>query len=135
MRLRLERTSTRFPGGMAPVLILSFSLIAYLGLHLLLEAGLRLCWFRSLTGVSCPTCGLSRSFLALFRGHFVQAFLLNPFMLVFTLGVFLQLFSTAVFKRRLTLGATAREHKLLLIAFLILFLLNWAWLIFWSPLA
>ncbi|HOY83892.1 MAG TPA: DUF2752 domain-containing protein [Candidatus Syntrophosphaera sp.] len=135
MRLRLERTATRFPGGRGPVLILLFSLSGYVALHLLLEAGLRLCWFRALTGINCPTCGLSRAFLALFRGRFLQAFLSNPFMLSFTLLVLLQLFSTVAFKRRLALEATARERKLLLAFFLALFLLNWAWLIFLAPLA
>lgn len=135
MRLRLERTATRFPGGRGPVLILLFSLSGYVALHLLLEAGLKLCWFHALTGVNCPTCGLSRAFLSLIQGRFLQAFLSNPFMLLFSLGVFLQLFSTAAFKRRLVLEANARERKLLLIFFLALFLLNWAWLIFLAPLA
>jgi len=133
MRLLLERTSTRFPGGKGPVLVLSFSLVGYVGLHLLYESGLKLCWFRSLTGINCPACGLSRAFLSLFRGRFVQAFLYNPFMLLFSLGMFLQLFSTTVFKRRIALEASARERNLLLVAFLVLFLLNWLYLILFLP--
>ncbi|MDD4224197.1 MAG: DUF2752 domain-containing protein [Candidatus Cloacimonetes bacterium] len=135
MRLYLEKLPTRFPGGKGPVFILFVSLLAYLGLHLFLEGGLRLCWFRALTGINCPTCGLSRAWLFLFRGRILQALLSNPLVLIFSLGVFLQLFSTVVFRRRLALEASARERNLLLIAFLFLFLLNWAWVAFFSPIA
>jgi hypothetical protein len=35
------------------------------------------CPFRSLTGIPCPTCGLTRSFAALTRLDFVRVFLLS----------------------------------------------------------
>ncbi len=134
MRLQLEKTG-RFPGGKGPFFILVVALGAYLLLHVALEGGLRLCWFRTLTGINCPTCGLSRAFLALFDGRIGLAFRLNPFMLTFSLGVFSQLFATVVFRRRLALEATAAERRGLLYAFLMVFLLNWAWVAFFSPAA
>lgn len=134
MRLQLEKTS-RFPGGKGPFFILAVALGAYLLLHVALEGGLRLCWFQTLTGINCPTCGLSRAFLALFRGEIGLALSLNPFMLLFSIGVFIQLFATVVFRRRLALEATTGERRGLLYAFLVVFLLNWAWVACFSPAA
>ncbi|KAB2836195.1 DUF2752 domain-containing protein [bacterium] len=39
--------------------------------------GLPLCMIREATGWDCPGCGLSRAFLAMFHGHWRQAFQLN----------------------------------------------------------
>lgn len=129
MRLHLERLSTRFPGGKTPAFISAAVLCGYLTLHILLESGLKLCWFKAVTGINCPTCGLSRAILALFHGDLPEAFRFNPFMLLFTLGIALYFGSGLIFKRRLALEASARERTLLLIIFLALFLLNWLYLI------
>lgn len=125
MRLRVEKTGERFPAGRLPVFLFYALIAAYLALHFILEARLRLCWFRALTGINCPTCGLSRSFIALVGGRFIQALYYNPFMLLFTLFVILQQSATLLFKRRLALDATARERRILLIIFFSLFGLNW----------
>lgn len=37
-----------------------------------------LCVWRGLTGISCPGCGLTRSFSYLAHGHLVDAFRMNP---------------------------------------------------------
>lgn len=37
------------------------------------------CGFRRLTGVSCPGCGLTRSFVYAAHGHPLDAFRMNPF--------------------------------------------------------
>ncbi len=36
------------------------------------------CLIRSLTGVPCPSCGMSRAWLAAFRLDFAQAFRMHP---------------------------------------------------------
>ena len=38
-----------------------------------------ICPFKTLTGISCPGCGMTRAFLALGEADFVGAFHLNPF--------------------------------------------------------
>lgn len=40
---------------------------------------LPLCWFRSLWGVSCPGCGLSRAFCAISHGDLGAAWGFHPF--------------------------------------------------------
>ena len=36
------------------------------------------CWVRATTGVECPTCGMSRSFVAFFHGDLGHAFRYHP---------------------------------------------------------
>ncbi len=38
-----------------------------------------LCLFKKLTGLPCPSCGTTRSLLALIDGHLVDSLLINPF--------------------------------------------------------
>lgn len=61
-------------------------------------AGVPLCWFRGLTGLPCPGCGLTRSFSSIFHLHFAQAldyhpfgFLLLPLLLIVAAQMFLPL--------------------------------------------
>lgn len=37
------------------------------------------CWFRSMTGLPCPGCGLTRSVFAIGSGEFAAAWHFNPF--------------------------------------------------------
>ncbi len=36
------------------------------------------CFFRKMTGLQCPGCGMTRGTYALLHGHFKDAFLFNP---------------------------------------------------------
>lgn len=37
-----------------------------------------ICIFYNLTGIPCPSCGMTRAYLALFQGDFKEAFLYHP---------------------------------------------------------
>lgn len=41
--------------------------------------GMDLCGFHAWTGLPCPSCGLTRAFCALSRGHLQEAWALHPF--------------------------------------------------------
>lgn len=41
--------------------------------------GLNVCYFKTLTKLPCPACGMTRSFSAISHGEFSQAWDLNPF--------------------------------------------------------
>lgn len=41
------------------------------------------CPIYKITGLYCPGCGISRMFLALFKGKFYQAFRYNPLVFIF----------------------------------------------------
>ncbi len=78
-----------------------------------------LCWIRATTGHQCPTCGLSRSFVAFFHGEPGDAFRFHPvgpvlaagtlMVLVAVLGLATSgrdpLWTRPVFTRALTLAA------------------------------
>jgi len=98
--------------------------------------GLRmLCPFRAMTGIPCPTCGMTRLLFALIHLNLREAFLYNPFMTVcyFFIAAFLLYALTAVLlgTRRIrtdphdrTLGVPAR------ISFFLLLFSNWVYLMF-----
>src|SRR5438105_15934681 len=45
------------------------------------------CVFHELTGLPCVTCGMTRSAIAFFHGHFLVALLWNPLVFAFLCGV------------------------------------------------
>lgn len=53
---------------------------------------IRNCPFSSVTGLSCPSCGLTRASGALFQGHFIDAFKYNPFIYLIVWFLFYRLF-------------------------------------------
>ena len=129
MRISIERLEERYPSGKLPVFVFFGFFILYLILHFALELGTGICWFRAITGINCPTCGLSRSMVSLLQGRLLQSLAYNPFMLIFTLFIFLQQTSTVTLKRRLSIQSSAKERMLLGILLLLLFLGNWAYVI------
>ncbi len=127
MRFSLENTGSRFPAGKLPVFLFLGTLGGYLLLHVI--GGWGFCWFKALTGVNCPTCGLSRSFLALLGGNPVAALSYNPFMLLLTIAVLIQILSTLVFRKRLVLSLPPAGKKAGLVLLAALFLANWLYVI------
>lgn len=89
------------------------------------------CGFHTLTGHPCPSCGATRMTQALLHGHFLEAFGLNPLFAGLLTGFTLWFLAGAGFRlagRDLTLEVGAREEKWLWLAFLVAFLVNWAYL-------
>ena len=65
--------------GWIKALLLRFALVALIaGALLLLVMGNTACVFRQLTGILCPTCGMSRAWLAFFRLDLDSAFRYHP---------------------------------------------------------
>ena len=54
------------------------SAVALRPVWLALAPHLRSCIFRSLTGISCPTCGTTRAATAFLDGNLIAAFAANP---------------------------------------------------------
>ena len=90
------------------------------------------CPFKEMTGYPCPTCGSTRLVLSLFHVNLIDAFLWNPG--VFLLGVtaifwFVYGISGQLTEKKLRIILTKREGVLLRIVLLLLFVLNWVYLI------
>ena len=110
--------------------------IALAGFVLLLPYGIPAlggCRFREWTGYPCPTCGGSRSILALSHGRMGQAFIQNPMVFVGILvlaGWFmLSLITEVIGRREIEVSLSRAEKTLLRILTVTIPLANWAYLL------
>ena len=92
------------------------------------------CWVRHVLGIPCPTCGSTRSALALLHGHLGQAFQFNPLMCAVYLGVLgfdLYAASVMVFRtKRLRFAPFPGRIQRLLAALLVMAVVsNWIYLL------
>jgi hypothetical protein len=84
-----------------------------LGLQAIGGEGATLCLLKRLTGLPCPTCGMTRSFCAVSRGEFAAAFqyhLLGPVLYAMLALVMIRSAAAAAWGR----GLFARTARLLL---------------------
>ncbi|HEY8548852.1 MAG TPA: DUF2752 domain-containing protein [Vicinamibacterales bacterium] len=94
---------------------------------------LPLCTLKVLTGIPCPTCGMTRAVLALTRGDFLLALTMNPLVVVGAIvAACYGVYAAAV----LALGLprfrpqlNARDWVAVRVVALAAMALNWAWLI------
>lgn len=129
MRLRVEKLDTRFPYGIIPIVLFFFLLVVYFSIYLFLPYKIPLCWFKSITHINCPTCGLYRAFTALLEGHIITAISYNPLMLFLTIFLIIQLICTTLFKIKISLKAKVKEKHWILFFFIIAFIANWLYII------
>jgi hypothetical protein len=85
------------------------------------------CWFRSITGLPCPACGLTHAMCAISHGSFGDAWAYNPFGYVFYGLALLALFGPVLsrywpsFEMRLAQGKTLSRLTLVLLGSLLTF--------------
>jgi len=93
--------------------------------------GHTLCFFKSITGVPCPSCGSTRATLEIFKGNFLKSIFINPLAIVTNIFFFISLFwliKDFVKNERTFLQFLKKDWYLRTkILFLILILLNWFW--------
>jgi uncharacterized protein DUF2752 len=68
-----------------------------------------ICTFRALTGFTCPGCGSTRALHHLLHGHVIEAFMLNPLLLIGLPFLFFALVRHSAFVMR---GITPRKNVL-----------------------
>ena len=87
MNLSQRSVALKFYSGLAVVTWLGYVChIIALAYHPSFLDGVQMslpCIFKKLTGLPCPFCGVTRSLASFIRGDFEQAFLYNPFSLLF----------------------------------------------------
>jgi hypothetical protein len=120
--------------------VLLFCLVGYIWLGINFfdhegHADFTVCIFKSITGVPCPSCGITRSVLQILHGNWIDAILINPLgLMVIVILVTIPIWIAAdfylknaslvyVFKRVETLLRT----KAVYLPLLLLCLLNWYW--------
>lgn len=93
------------------------------------------CLFKRATGIPCPSCGSTRSVLAILNGHFNEALLINPFgiliLLILIVGpawmIFDFLSRNDSFYRFYNQTEIILRRKWIAIPLILLVLLNWIW--------
>ena len=120
--------------------LLSLGSYGWIGYHLLhtesQEAGATFCLFKNVTGIPCPSCGVTRSVLLLIQGEVMQAMLTNPLgilamILLLTIPCWILL---DVIRNKTSLLVVytrseemIRQQKLLYIPLIALIAINWIW--------
>ena len=125
------------PGERDPELIWGLVLMASFVIALgWLALGLPtpLCPLHAVTGIPCPSCGMTRGLGCLLHGRVTEAFLYNPLMMVMLLGAALYLLYAAVVvigrRPRLRWEALSRGASLFIrIVVGVLIAANWLYLI------
>lgn len=90
----------------------------------------KLCLFKRLTGVACPTCGFTRGAISLLQGHIVQAWLYNPLLYLTIALVFAVAAVRIISARGVRINMTGRERSAAWISAGLLFFANWLYVIF-----
>ena len=90
------------------------------------------CGMHEMLGIPCPTCGVCRMAFAFIEGDLAGSFLVQPFM--FSLLIFFTLWIAAgiiafLFGKLMFLEISPFWRKYLWVPLVVLFLLNWAYLI------
>lgn len=68
--------------SVAVTLTITATALASLFVRSLSPPSFELCWFKRLTALPCPGCGMTRAVLRLARGDVVEALRFNPFALL-----------------------------------------------------
>ncbi len=89
------------------------------------------CLFRQWLQIPCPACGSTHAGLELANFHFLQAFIINPFMFFVYVGLFLWFLNSlggALLEKNLSFILTKRENRMAKILFVLAIPLNWFYL-------
>ena len=120
--------------------ILSLAGYAWIGFHFLFSGDekntLTVCLFKAVTGIPCPSCGITRSILLFISGDFQSALLMNPLgglalVALVTLPVWilsdLMTRKNTLASRFLWTEKKIKTKKAIYIPLVALALLNWGW--------
>ena len=112
----------------AAVIIGTIILFAVLYIFNPLEVGIASCSFRELTGYSCPTCGLTRSFQSLLHLQLVQSVVYHPMGIILFGGIML---TTIKFAFELSSKKTVLINRNIPFIKILFMVLGGLWLLFW----
>jgi len=91
------------------------------------------CFFKTITGIPCPTCGATRSVVYLASGEISAAIIMNPLVALCVLAAvlifFLSLVTLAFDLPRINMVLTTEEGNAMRSGVIILILVQWAYLI------
>lgn len=93
------------------------------------------CFFKRTTGIPCPSCGNTRSVMAIIKGNFTDAILINPIGLIIACVMLitpLWLIYDAIYKKdtlhkNYLLFEKTIRNKYIAVILIILIIINWIW--------
>lgn len=133
MRLDWPRT-TRIPAWpkWSVAVVVGWLGMIFLIAYVLRPAGLSIpvCWFRHITGIPCPACGLTRGVQHTLAGQPVTGLSYNPLFMVLLGGMGVYLVIRLATGRTVRVSLSRSQRILAWIAFSLLLLANWAYVIF-----
>ena len=131
MKLRLERR--RSPSAPQRIVLAGLGLsLAYALVQRTTDAPSLTCLFRAVTGIECPTCGTTRSLMALLVGDVPRALAVNPLvaLLAFTgAGFALNAAAQLALGRGLVIELARAEQWVAALGFTALVGLNWLYVL------
>lgn len=94
------------------------------------------CIFKSVTGISCPSCGMTRAFFAILQFNFIDAFFLNilsiPLFLFIVISVIIMIIE--IFRNKFEYVPKLLNFlSKYWYVFIILLILSFIWNIFFNP--
>ena len=92
------------------------------------NTGILSCHFHQLTGLSCPTCGMSRSLFELTHLHILEAFkmhMFGPVVYVLAILMFLKLSIEIISGTSIIIGLSSRTLKRTFLSIGILWIVYW----------
>ena len=136
----VEKKKRKFYFFAAAACLLGFCWLAFLSVaeKLFGITDLKVCYFRNVTGIPCPSCGSSRAVESLFQGDLVASVLFNPFGIVIAAIMvvlpFWLLYDAISKKASLYLFFEKTNRvlgqKTVVIVLVLIVLLNWGWNLF-----
>jgi hypothetical protein len=89
----------------------------------------KLCTFRILSGLPCPSCGATRGVLRLLEGDIPGGFLMNPLVMITLLVLGIGFALRLAFSLKVVWNFTPRERWIFGALVVVAVLANWAWVI------
>lgn len=97
-----------------------------------LDSSLSLCHIKNTTNIHCPTCGGTKASVEFFSGNWASAFLHNPLVTIFWFFGLPWVFAYLILARKVTLRLSRRGWQWTSCALLVLFFLNWVFLLYYG---
>jgi hypothetical protein len=104
-----------------------------MGTHV--QIGLPPCTFQTITGVPCPSCGMTTSFALLMHGdvrNSLRANAVGTLLALFWLALIPWSIACAITRRYFFIASAERAILVAVIVFVILLLVRWAWVLGWG---
>lgn len=119
------------------IAVLTLGAYAWVGLHLTTESGMGpVCLFKNVTGIPCPSCGITRAMILFLNGEWQAGVMTNPFVVLAVVAmlvvpawlVFDVLSGKPSFLQAFRwLEERVKTNKLIWIPLVVLALANWGW--------